>query len=76
MSLRIPALRANVVIRALERAGFVELHRTGSHAILRKQGHRRPVPVPVHSKELSRRLILRIIKQAGLSNEEFLKLLK
>ena len=75
MSDRIPALTANDVIRALKRAGFYERRQTGSHVILRKEGLLRPVPVPKHAGDLPRRLLLDIIKEAGLTPEEFLDLL-
>jgi len=37
---------------------------------------RRSVPIPVHPRDLKRGLLQRIIKQAGLSREEFLRLLR
>jgi predicted RNA binding protein YcfA (HicA-like mRNA interferase family) len=60
----------------LERAGFYIHHQTGSHARL---FHRtRPnlrVTVPIHSSALPRVTLKSILRQAGLSAEEFLKLL-
>jgi predicted RNA binding protein YcfA (HicA-like mRNA interferase family) len=75
MSKRLPPLRAGKVIRALKRAGFYERRQTGSHVILRKEGLPRPVPVPIHSGTLPRELLAEIIKEAGLTQEEFLDLL-
>lgn len=75
MSKRLPALKANQVIRALKRAGFYERRQTGSLVILRKEGLSRPVPVPIHSGTLPRELLAEIIKEAGLTQEEFLDLL-
>jgi predicted RNA binding protein YcfA (HicA-like mRNA interferase family) len=75
MSRRLPALTANEVIRALMRAGFYERRQTGSHVILRKEGLLRPVPIPKHSGDLPRRLLLEIIKEAGLTRDEFVNLL-
>lgn len=75
MSKRIPALTANQVIRALERAGFYERRQTGSHVILRKEGLSRPVPIPKHRGALPRKLLLEILKEAGLRQDEFLELL-
>lgn len=71
MSQRIPSLRPTQIIRALERAGFAEARRTGSHVILYKEGHPRPVSVPMHNRELKRPLLFGIIKDAGLTPEEF-----
>lgn len=75
MSKRLPALKATEVIRALKRAGFYERRQTGSHVILRKDGLARPVPVPIHSGTLPRQLVAEIIKEAGLTPEEFIALL-
>jgi len=75
MAERLPSLRPREVIRALERAGFQVRRQTGSHVILHKPGHPRPVPVPRHAKTMRRELLAQIIKEAGLSREEFLDLL-
>ena len=75
MAGRLPALRPDEVIRTLERAGFVP-QRQRTQLIMRHPVTRRSVPIPVHPRDLKRGLILRIIKQAGLSREEFLRLLR
>lgn len=76
MSQRLPALKPREVLRALQRAGFFVHHTTGSHYIL-KHPHKPAlrVSVPYHSKDLKRRTLESIIKQAGLTTEEFLKFL-
>ena len=72
----LPMLRAREVINALKKAGFIKARQSGSHVQLRNPSHPRYQPtVPIHSKELSRQVIHSIIKQAGLSVKEFLKLL-
>jgi predicted RNA binding protein YcfA (HicA-like mRNA interferase family) len=73
---RLPALSADVVVRALERAGF-SVHRVkGSHHHLRNpdRPQARPV-VPVHRGDLPPGTLRAIIRQAGLSVAEFLDLL-
>jgi len=75
MSPRLPALRPREVIRALERAGFFLHHSTGSHHYFKhttKPG--RIVTVPVHPGDLKRSVLASILKQAGLTTEEFLDL--
>jgi predicted RNA binding protein YcfA (HicA-like mRNA interferase family) len=77
MTPRLPALRPREVIRALERAGFSLHHVTGSHHYFRHPG--RPelrVTVPVHAADLKRGTLAAVIKQAGLTAEEFLDLLR
>ena len=76
MSHELPALPSRKVIRALERAGFLVHHVTGSHYALRHPDH--PgirVVVPYHNKDLKRSALRSIIKQSGLTLEEFLDLL-
>jgi predicted RNA binding protein YcfA (HicA-like mRNA interferase family) len=60
----------------LERAGFEVDHQTGSHTVLRRASDGRRVVVPWHSRDLGRGLTLRIIKDAGLTRDEFAELLK
>ena len=76
MAPRLPVLKPNDVVHALERAGFYTHHQTGSHArlfyITRPELR---VTLPIHSKDLPPPLLKRILKQASLTEEEFLKLL-
>ena len=60
---------------ALRRDGFEIDHHTGSHAILYKAGHPNPVSVPEHSHDTKPGTLRRIIKDAGLTVEEFRRLL-
>jgi predicted RNA binding protein YcfA (HicA-like mRNA interferase family) len=76
MSRRLPPLKPKEVIRALQRAGFLIHHTSGSHYILKhpdKPSLR--VTVAYHNKDLKRRTHESIIEQASLTSEEFLKLL-
>jgi len=59
----------------MEKAGFVVDHQTGSHIILRQTAapHRR-LTIPNH-QEIAKGTLRAIIRQAGLSREEFLELL-
>ncbi len=76
MNQRLPALRPQRVLRALQRAGFFIHHTTSSHYVLKHPN--RPelrVTVPYHNKDLKRRTLQSIIDQAGMTAEEFLRLL-
>ncbi|MBI2466532.1 MAG: type II toxin-antitoxin system HicA family toxin [Candidatus Rokubacteria bacterium] len=73
---RSPVLRPREVIRALERAGFSLHHSTGSHHYFKHRDRPgRIVTVPVHPRDLKRPVLASILKQAGLTSEEFLELL-
>lgn len=73
VSARLPSLRSREVIQKLLRAGFVLHHQTGSHQYYRDtKGH--TVCVPVHPRDLKRGTLASIVKQSGLSREDFLVL--
>ena len=69
----LPAMRPDEVISALRKVGCLVDHQTGSHVILYKKG-RLPITVPRHNRDLKKGTLHQIIRNAGLSTEEFLKL--
>ena len=71
----VPPLPARVVLRKLKQAGFVIVHQRGSHVKLHHPYSRRTVTIPMHPGDLGKKLIGRILKQAGLTLEDFLRLL-
>ncbi|MBN1376431.1 MAG: type II toxin-antitoxin system HicA family toxin [Dehalococcoidia bacterium] len=76
---KLPILKGKEVLDALTstKGGFFVHHQRGSHARLKHQTKKNlRVTIPIHSKDLPDRTLRRILKQAGLSDEEFLKLLK
>jgi predicted RNA binding protein YcfA (HicA-like mRNA interferase family) len=74
---RLPALDARQVGRALGRAGLVIKRTSGSHQLFEHPDDpRRRTIVPYHGgKSLPRGTLRAIIAQAGLTVDEFLKLL-
>jgi len=76
MSNDLPAITGREVIRAFEKAGFVEARQRGSHVILKKPGHPYLITVPVHSgRTVGRGLLRGLIQDAGLTVQQFLNLL-
>lgn len=72
---KLPVCRSREAVAALRKAGFAVDHQTGSHAILYKPGHPNPVTVPMHRDDLKPGTLRRIIKDAGLTVDEFRGLL-
>ena len=71
----LPILAARAVMRKLARAGFRFIYTKGSHYFFHHPLKNRITSVPLHGgKDIGRNLLRKIIKQAGLSVEEFLKL--
>ena len=73
---KLPALKAKEVIRAIERAGFVFLRQTGSHAIyVNCLTHSRTV-IPIHpGKTIKMPLLKAIITDCNLTVEQFIEML-
>jgi predicted RNA binding protein YcfA (HicA-like mRNA interferase family) len=73
----LPVLSGQQCSAALENAGFVFVRQTGSHMVLRRAEPlpSRSVVVPNHD-ELDRGTLRSIIRQAGLTVDEFVALLK
>ncbi|KAF0212648.1 MAG: hypothetical protein FD139_212 [Methylocystaceae bacterium] len=72
---RLPNVTAKELVRALEKAGFVLQRQKGSHATFRHPETKRTTVVPLHSGDVKRPLLKMILLQAGLTEEELLKLL-
>jgi predicted RNA binding protein YcfA (HicA-like mRNA interferase family) len=73
---RLPAMTGKAVISALSRAGWAIKDHRGSHVKLVKSGVRHPIIVPAHGAVAIPKGTLRnIIRAAGLTAEEFVKLL-
>ena len=74
--MKLPVLSGREVIKILKKVGFEEKRQKGSHIILIKKTEqgKKAVVVPNHN-EVDKGTLLEIIRQAGLTREEFLKLL-
>jgi predicted RNA binding protein YcfA (HicA-like mRNA interferase family) len=72
---RLPTPRPREVVAALKRVGFVEHHQKGSHLYLWHPERRVMTSIPMHSGDLHRGLFKAILKQTGLSEDQFRELL-
>ena len=73
---RVPRVRAEEVLRALGRDGWVVSRHSGSHAILRHPTKSGRVVIPMHrAKTLKVGTMASILAQARLTPEEFEELL-
>jgi predicted RNA binding protein YcfA (HicA-like mRNA interferase family) len=69
---RLPSLRPRQIVSALERCGFTVIRITGSHYQLFNERTRRHATVPYHNRDLPRGTVAAIVRQAGITREEFL----
>ncbi|NLE05799.1 MAG: type II toxin-antitoxin system HicA family toxin [Crenarchaeota archaeon] len=73
---KIPPIDSEKLIKILQRQGFKIIRQKGSHIILINDDKTRTV-IPMHpGKDLKPGLTRAILREAGISNEKFLKLLK
>ena len=73
---KIKPLSSQRLIKILEKIGFKIIRQKGSHVIMINDRGTRIV-IPVHpGKDVKPGLIRAIIKEAGLSREEFFRILK
>lgn len=73
---KLPVISGRDVVKALSTVGYSVDHQTGSHIILRHHDppHRR-LTIPDH-REVAKGTLLAIIKQDGLTRDEFFELIK
>jgi predicted RNA binding protein YcfA (HicA-like mRNA interferase family) len=72
---RMPQVTARDLVRFLKAQGFVEHRQSGSHLTLWHPTRHVAVTVPIHTGcDIGRGLALRILKDAGFSVDEFLRL--
>jgi len=72
---KLPVISGAQAVRAFQRVGYAVNHQTGSHVILRRENPpHRHLSVPNH-KELVRGLLRGLIRDAGLTVDEFHRLL-
>lgn len=72
---RMPQVTAHELIRFLKAQGFVEDRQAGSHLTLWHTGRSLSITVPVHTGcDIGRGLAVRILKDAGFSVDEYIRL--
>jgi predicted RNA binding protein YcfA (HicA-like mRNA interferase family) len=71
---KLPRVSGRECVKALEKIGFYFKRQEGSHVILRRDDPFAQTSVPLH-KELDRGTLRSLIRQAGLSVDEFVNLL-
>lgn len=72
---KIKPLSNKKVIKALEKVGFQPIRQTGSHLFMKNPDGRTTI-IPIHSKEIKVEIINSILKEAKISREEWIELVK
>lgn len=71
---RLSNISGRDAVRAFTRFGYIHIHTSGDHAILQKLAMP-TLSIPLH-KEVAPFLLKSQIKRAGITEKDFLKLLK
>ncbi|HUT54739.1 MAG TPA: type II toxin-antitoxin system HicA family toxin [bacterium] len=72
---RMPQVTAQELIRFLKSQGFIEDRQSGSHLTLWREQRNISVTIPIHTGgDIGRGLAIRILKDAGFTVDDFLRL--
>ncbi len=72
----IPVIRAVKLISILTRAGFRFVRQVGSHVHMEHVLDRsRKITIPRHNKDLPKKTLISILKQAQITLQEFLEMI-
>ena len=72
---KVPTMSPQQLIRALLKAEFERIHQCANYAGFCQVSRRRIILVPLAAGDLHRGLLTQILKQARLSEQQFLNLL-
>lgn len=76
MNPKLPAVKPRQLQRVLEKRGWVLDRVSGSHHIYKHEAMRANLSVPKHNKDMRTGTLNRILKDAGISRDEFVRLLR
>ncbi|KUO72784.1 MAG: hypothetical protein APF81_00750 [Desulfosporosinus sp. BRH_c37] len=68
---KLTIISSKEMVALLKRLGFEEIRQTGSHKLFSHRQNDRNTIIPMHSKDLKRGLIKAILKDIGISDEEY-----
>ncbi|MCD4845297.1 MAG: type II toxin-antitoxin system HicA family toxin [Methanosarcinales archaeon] len=71
---KLPRISGMKAVKAFNKSGWSVVRQTGSHIIMMKNDYKVILSVPRH-KELDRGTLRKLIKYAGLTVEDFVRLL-
>lgn len=72
---KIKSLSHKKIIKALEKVGFQPIRQTGSHLFMKNPDGRTTI-IPIHSKEVKVEIINAILKEAKISRDEWIELIR
>lgn len=66
-------MKPREMIKVLEKFGFFIRRQSGSHVFMKNSMTNRTTVVPFHAKDINRGILFEILKQAGITQKDFLE---
>ncbi len=63
---KLPSCKPREIVKILKKQGFLELRQIGSHLHLYHPAHKLRVTIPMHNRDLKRKTLASILRQAHL----------
>lgn len=63
---KLPSYKPREIVKILKKQGFIELRQIGSHLHVFHPIHKLRVTVPMHNKDLKRKTLASILRQAHI----------
>jgi predicted RNA binding protein YcfA (HicA-like mRNA interferase family) len=76
MAGQLPVITAEQLRRALRRGGWEEIRQSGSHLRLRHPDYNEDVTIAMHSGDIPTGTLRAIVRQLGMSIDEFRELMR
>ncbi len=70
---KLPVLKPKQVIDKFEKLGFVIDRQSGSHVVMFNSKTKRRAVIPIHLKDLKKGTLSAILRETGVTKEEFIK---
>lgn len=73
---KLPSTTSADLLRIVKKLGFVEQRQKGSHLHLKRIADNKRITIPIHGgRDIPKGTLAAILKDAGISSDEFLKYL-
>ncbi len=69
---KLPVLKPKQVIDKFEKLGFVIDRQSGSHVVMFNSKTKRRAVIPIHLKDLKKGTLSAILRETGVTKEEFI----
>lgn len=71
---KLPVVTSSELLRVVKKFGFFEQRQKGSHLHLKRTADNKRITIPIHKgRDIPKGTLTAILKDAGISIEEFLK---